>query len=639
MLKSTLYIVLLLLTFTSYAQNGCFKAYAPSGTEITTLCVNQEVTFQDCGNVVPDDQEYYVFDYKSGTAIPQVTAPIKKHTYTKPGKYRVLQIANYGGATRTDTVSQVFEVKDTPAPAFTVTACANNAVRVNITDTNYDSYTINYGDGGTPFQQTQSGTAPNYTYPTSGTYTVTVTGRYTGGTCNGSSAKQVSTLPPFVLPRLQNLAVAQQGVSGEIQFDIQNLQPGYLYIVERWQNSAGNFVKIDTIRNISQTNITHTVRNVNTTEAVQYLIRIADQCNSITAASSSNTVSSIALAITSGNEQAVLNWQYIPGANQFEVYRNNTLITTLQAGTNTYTDNGLSCGQTYTYFIKGISADGGTSVSAPQAVQVTSSTVPAAPYLLASFNLNNEVELSITLPQDKIAQQIDIQKSINGAAYQRLATVQQPQYTDKLPNMTEVCYQVTFTDPCINTSPMSNTACPMLLKAERQSDGSVLLRWSSYTGFPNGIKQYVVELLDESGNTINSFVAQGTSYTDATLSNQQQVLRYRVRASSNTGTEVSFSNLESIKQELQLYIPSAFTPNGDGLNDELEIKGRFIQSYTLKVYNSLGNVVYEGTDGAANWNGTYQGKLLPAGAYAYEITVKTNFGETKRRTGTVTLLR
>ncbi|MBC5992118.1 T9SS type B sorting domain-containing protein [Pontibacter cellulosilyticus] len=638
MLRIILHIALVLLALSSFAQsNKCFKAYNSSGVEITTFCVNQEVTFQDCGNVVPDDKEYYVFDYKSGTQIPSNPSLNKKHTYTTPGKYRVLQIANYGGATLTDTVSRVFEVKAAPAPTFTVTACANNSVQINITDNNYDSYSIDYGGGGAPVQA-QKGQNPIYTYVTNGTYTITLIGTYTGASCNGSAFKQVTTLPDAKTPTLRALTVKQQSTSGEIQFDIQDLQPGFMYIIERWQDPRINFQKIDTIKNITQNSITHTIRNVNTTEGVWYLVRIADQCGSVIPNSNSRIISSIALEAKSGNEQAILTWKSMPSADQYEIYRNNTLITTVDNSTLTYTDPSLSCGQTYAYFVKGISAGGGTSTSAAQSVQVTSTATPAAPYLLASFNLNNQVELSINLPQGKVAQKIEIQKSKNGAAFLNLASTSQTAYTDALAKPEPVCYRASFTDPCNNTSPIGNTACPVILKAEQQEDGSVQLNWTPYTGFPGGVQQYTVELLDANGNVINSFAAAGTSYTDRALSNEVQILRYRIKATS-TGREVSYSNTEQIEQDLKLFIPSAFTPNGDGLNDVLEIKGKFIDSYTLKVYNSLGSVVFQSTGAATNWDGTYQGKPLPVGAYAYEITVKTEFGTTKRRTGTITLLR
>ena len=636
MLRTILYILLTFLGVSAFAQsNKCFKAYAPSGQEITTFCVNQEITFQDCGNAVPDDKEYYDYNYKSGTQLSQINATLnKKHTYTSPGKYRVLMVANFGGPTVTDTVSQVFVVKATPAPEFTVTACANNSVQVNITDTNYDSFTINYGDGSAP-KQAQKGMNAAHAYQTNGTYTITVNGTYSGATCSGNGTKQITTLAPAKTPTLLAMAVKQQAVSGELQLDMKDLQAGHTYVIERWQPSSNSFQVAETLNNPAQT---YTLRNTNTTEGLLYRVRVVDPCNTITNGSS-NTLSSIALEVKPGNEQASVTWKSMQGATKYEVYQNTKLIATVGGSTFTYTDTGLNCGQNYAYFVKGIWADGSSSTSFTQTVQVTSSATPAAPYLLATFNLQNQVELSTILQQGRVAQKIDVQRSLNGAAYQKIASTAQTTYTDELAAPEPVCYRASYTDPCNNTSPVSNVTCPVILKAAQQTDGSVQLKWSSYKGFPDGVRQYTVELLDANGNVVNSYIATGTNYTDRSPSSTMQVLRYRIKATPNKGAEVSHSNTEQIEQDLKLFIPSAFTPNGDGLNDVFEIKGRFIGNYTLKVFNSLGSVVYQSTDANPNWDGTYQGKPLPAGAYAYEIIVKTEFGATKRRTGTVTLIR
>ncbi|GAB3197346.1 gliding motility-associated-like protein [Pontibacter aydingkolensis] len=635
-MKFLLTIWLLLLATVSWSQTGCFQAIQ-DGQVVDVICANKPVFFRDCAPPDPNTVIFYYPGPEKFSIQTNVLTGEQPTEYKTPGTYIVTQIINKkdGGLTQFFEKTYTVKAADT-TPEFTATACANNAVSMTITDDTYDSYTINFGDGTSQAAQPKATVTHNYT--TSGTFTITVSGTFTGSTCSATSTKQITTLPPFKLPYLQNLAITQQGTAGEVWLDIRDLQPGYLYIIERWQDPRTNFQKIDTIRNVTQNSISHTLRNVNTAEGVWYLVRITDECSSVTGISNSNIISSIALEVAPGNEQASLKWQAFPGASQYEIYRNNTRITTLNSNTFTFTDEDLSCGQTYTYFIKGVGPDGSTSTSAAQSIRATSTVIPNAPYVLASFNLNNQVELSINLPQNKLAQKIDIQRSINGAAYQNLASVTQPQYTDAIPSLNPICYRATFTDPCNNTSPVSNIACPIILTAKRDGEGSVQLSWTPYTGFPGGVWQYTVEVLDAGGALLTSYAATGTTYTDRVLSNEVQLLRYRIKASSNQGTEVTYSNIEQIEQDLQLYIPSAFTPNGDGLNDVLEIKGRFIQTYTLKVYNSLGNVVFQ-SDGNTNWDGTYQGKQLPAGAYAYEVTVKTNFGTTKRRTGTVTLLR
>lgn len=635
-MKYLLYIVLLFFSFTAWAQNDrCFKAYNQQGQEIEVLCVGQQVRFQDCGDQVPDENEYYLFDYKKQSPLPTPASNIKTHTYTSTGKYRVLQIANYGGSTLTDTVSRVFEVKEAPAPGFSTRNCANGTVSVDIKDTRYDSYTIDFGDGQQPVSTTPQSSVL-HRYNTSGTYTITVKGVFTGGSCAGISTATVTTRPAAPQPFIRSLTVLQQASNGQIQMALQRLQPGYSYVVQQWKGNS--FGTIDTIQIVTQATLSHQLQNVNTTEAIQYLVKPVDDCG--TAFQNSNTVSSIALEATSGNEQITLSWQSMSFTGTFEIYRNGTLIHTLSSSTSTFTDTDVTCGQPYQYEVRGVATDGSISISATQEVQATSTTAPAAPYLLTTFNPENHVVLSLELPQGESVQQLEIERSIRGGAFSFIGNAQQTTFTDQHTVTEPVCYRATFRNACGNNSPYSNISCPVFLQAQKQdNDAAVLLTWSGYEGFPGGVRQYTVELLDENNNIVSSNTVTGTTYTDRALSDELQLLRYRIRATAANGSTVTFSNTVVVEQDLVLHVPSGFTPNGDGLNDTFVIKGRLYNSYSLQVYNRLGQVIYRGTEADPGWDGTYKGERLPAGAYAYEIIAQNNFGTTKRRTGTITLLR
>ena len=635
-MKHLLTILLLFYSLAALSQgNRCFRAYDAAGNELQTLCVGQEVRFQDCGDQVPDENEYYVFDYTSGSPIPTPSQPVQRHTYTAPGVYRVLQIANYGGATLTDTVSQVFEVKATPAPVFEVIPCSQNNVTVNITDTNYDSYTVNFGQG--QEQTVPQGSSATFAYGSPGTYAISVTGNYTGATCTSAPVtQQVQTLSAAPAPFIRTLTVTQQATSGEIQFNLEQLQPGYNYMVEQWQGPRLNFVALGTITAVSQTSLLYTLRDVNTTMGVRYRVRPLDACGNV--GSSSNIVSAIALTVTSDEGQAELEWESFPPPAQFEVYRNNSLIQTLDNTASTYTDTEVRCGQSYRYYLRGLAADGSISVSATREVNVSSTVVPAAPELFTTFDLNNNVVLTLLPPQGEEVQQITVERSLNGGGYTSLASASQAQYTDEAITPQPVCYRATFSNGC-NTSPLSNVSCPVILQAQRLDNGSVSLSWSAYESFRGGAGRYEVELIDEGGNVLAGYAATGTTFTDRTPLEDRQLLRYRIRATSPDGTFTTFSNIAPVEQEALLFIPSAFTPNGDGLNDLFEVKGKFFSDFSMIIYNGSGNVVFTSADAATGWDGTYNGERMPAGAYAYLITVKTTGGAEKRRTGTVTLLR
>ncbi|GAB3813189.1 hypothetical protein GCM10028895_04970 [Pontibacter rugosus] len=609
-MKYFLTICLILYTVAaSVAQ--CIEARDSDGIVRNTFCVGKTISFQDCDNVIDDDKEYYVYDYKGGADYLALATLAKTHVYEQPGRYKVLQIANNAGTT--DTMSTVIEVKAAPEPSFTYARCANNSVSYTINDDNYDSYTLDFGDGQSVV--TTAGTTITHTYTSAGSYSVILTGKFNNSECNNFSQQEVETLPELVsnATQIDKITVLQQAVSGRIQLELSNLVQGYSYVVERYTGNFRNlFEEISTVTEFNGSTHTYTLENVNTDEAVWYLVRPKDACNS--SLSNSNILSSISLKLSSAEEQVTLEWNNlnVRDFETYDIYRNGTLLTTKEGSDRLYIDTDVTCGQTYAYYVIGrnVDPDGEpvSSVSTSLQTQVTSTTTPEKPYLLASFNLDNQVEISLPGTTEAANSTLTVERSINQTTYQPLAQIQALSLTDTDLRLQPVCYRATLTNACGNTSPVSNVVCPIILQTEQQLDGSVSLSWTAYRGFPDTVGQYVVEVLDETGTIVAQYPATGNSYTDRALSNDLQVLRYRIKAISKNGTGVTFSNIIEVQQDIKLFMPSAFTPNNDGLNDVLEVKGKFFNGYTLQIYNQLGSLVYEGTEADAAWNGTHKGK-------------------------------
>jgi gliding motility-associated-like protein len=84
-------------------------------------------------------------------------------------------------------------------------------------------------------------------------------------------------------------------------------------------------------------------------------------------------------------------------------------------------------------------------------------------------------------------------------------------------------------------------------------------------------------------------------------------------------------------------IPNAFSPNGDGINDNWMI--RYLDTYTgcvMEVYDRYGQLVYRSVGYSKPWDGTRNGKPLPVGVYFYILDTKKH---DKPFTGSVTLIR
>lgn len=91
-----------------------------------------------------------------------------------------------------------------------------------------------------------------------------------------------------------------------------------------------------------------------------------------------------------------------------------------------------------------------------------------------------------------------------------------------------------------------------------------------------------------------------------------------------------------------VYVPNAFTPNQDGINDTLTVlMNSKPVSFSLKIYNRWGSLVFASTDPAQQWDGTYAGRGCESDTYAWVVSYQTGT-RTKRehtQTGQVFLVR
>jgi gliding motility-associated-like protein len=88
-------------------------------------------------------------------------------------------------------------------------------------------------------------------------------------------------------------------------------------------------------------------------------------------------------------------------------------------------------------------------------------------------------------------------------------------------------------------------------------------------------------------------------------------------------------------------VPSAFTPNGDGVNDVFRVLGiDGVDEFSLSVYNRWGQKIFGTSDKLSGWDGTFRGIPEPSDAYIYEAGFRLIAdGQYYRLSGTVTLIR
>lgn len=121
--------------------------------------------------------------------------------------------------------------------------------------------------------------------------------------------------------------------------------------------------------------------------------------------------------------------------------------------------------------------------------------------------------------------------------------------------------------------------------------------------------------------------------------NYQYSRKYRVTAYKNGNSQItSMSNVAEVIPTMTFYIPDAFTPNGDGINDTFGISGEAVKKFDMKIYNRWGELIFESEDATSSWDGNYKGKRVPQGVYVYQLSAQANTGEHASRKGTVTVV-
>jgi gliding motility-associated-like protein len=102
-----------------------------------------------------------------------------------------------------------------------------------------------------------------------------------------------------------------------------------------------------------------------------------------------------------------------------------------------------------------------------------------------------------------------------------------------------------------------------------------------------------------------------------------------------------------VSREREIFVPSGFTPNGDGINDALMVHGNSsTKIQTFRVYDRWGELVFRADNYAINsteinliWDGTFKGKTMNSGVYIWHLAVKYIDGREENFEGNTTLLR
>lgn len=121
----------------------------------------------------------------------------------------------------------------------------------------------------------------------------------------------------------------------------------------------------------------------------------------------------------------------------------------------------------------------------------------------------------------------------------------------------------------------------------------------------------------------------------------EQTYRYVAHVTKFDGTDTTIVVQVNVF-ECKLYIPNAFSPNGDGLNDEFLIQAPEDVEFTnfeMSIFETSGRLIFHSKNITQGWDGTYLGQKATQSSYLYIITYKDKFGGKHYEKGQVYLYR
>lgn len=627
-MKTFYYITILFiaLSFSSYGQ----KLHACFSVTKTRSCTPFTIQLINCSGGT-SIKPLYSISGPNGYLNQDSSSTV---TLITPGFYSITQYVNNGSSGSADTtINNYIEVLAIPTPTFKVGICESGKVTVSVPGSPYEEYIVSYGDGSAN-DTVLAGNTSTHFYSTYNQTTITVTGNYVPGNCGASSSTQIQPFPNLLATVLDSIRVLNQANSGSAVVAF-NTQAQFKYKV-MVSSGGGVYVPIDSIL-YSSGNVKRTYSNLNSSQPLSFKIVTYDDCGHEV---SSEVLSSIPLTVLNGNNQVTLNWEKTGGIySNFNLYRNDTLLKTLTSTDTTFTDTDITCGKDYCYTLNGNFQNGGTSaLSQSASFCVTGKSINTPPSVSGIYTTISNQNAHIFWDQSPASPSAyQVSKSIDGSSFSFLDSSNTNSYTDHGVDLNKsMCYEISYMDACGNTAPTSPSVCPVELKVQETGTGNQI-SWTPYQGPGSGSVSYYLLIFNENNQVIDSINVNGkTDYTDP-VRTSNGIISYQLVI---TGTNFnSTSNKFEVKKTMVIRVPTAFSPNGDNINDVFKAEGIFVKDFKMMVLNNWGELLFVSEDIKKGWDGTYKGSPVVTGAYAFTVYATDENGDKQVLSGMVTLVK
>jgi len=604
-------------------SNGCKNTFtnsfnvSPPPVSIFSYsynCVKDSVFFTNASTVPVGTIAGALWNFGDQSAPSTVLNAV--HNYSASGVYTVSLIAiSNVSCTAISTLQVLLNAK---VSANFTNSSVNKCIGTLINFVDATTYTVstiigwnwNFGDGGTSIMQN-----PSYTYTTPGSYPVTLTSAGADG-CNGTITQTLNIFgPPVVQFTVANTTAC--ALTPVTFTDLSTTPTGSSY---KWNFGDGNTSILKDPTNFYSFAGAYPVKLIVTNPAgcVDSLTKNAYlNIDPAPASIFSLTSKCIFININFKNNSTISAGSIISYAWSFG--DGNT--STLQNPFNTYSTAG-----NYTVTLLSTSNLGckGTST---QIVNLSAKPLVDFEYTSGAINCSGQTLSFRNLSSSPIGSNYFWVFGDNGTSF-----LQNPVYTYSTAGSFSYNVKLTVINPggCSDsTSKPYNVSLPFPAVA-LYSDSIIANAIVSFTNQSLNFKRVSWDFGDfqksESENPLHTFPGAGTYKICLTS--------YNAIDCPNTFCKSLYVGLSNI-----VAVPAAFTPNQDGFNDVLRVRGGPLVDMDFRIFNQWGNEVFSSPEQSEGWDGSFRGDPQPVGSYEYILTGKTIDKKNIRLYGIVNLIR
>lgn len=591
----------------SFCNNGVFKIDFKFQNTIATLNTNTisgcpPLTVNFTNGTPGTGYTWYLGpgNTTSTTLNPSVTFP-------NPGTYTVsLVVHDTTKCVKKDSAVKIITVHPRPTSAFTstISPCSNTLIATN-SSTGAVNYVWNFGDA-TP---TSTLSNPTHVYGSSGNYTVTLVATNSFG-CKDSIKQPVNV---FIFnPGVANGATICEGYTTNV-----SASGGISYT---WSPAS----------QVSNPNISNPI--VNPTVTTVYTVSIFNNTNG------NNCLANLTTTVIV-NPKPAANFTYNANPCGGGVYFNDLStpdVTTWEWSLSS-TPSVTSAVQNPYHFY----ATGGTHT----VVVITTNNYGCKDTANQTLTILTPPPVSVS-PAKIICKGGSAQLSASGGiSYVWTPTVSLDFPNSSTPNATPTIstqYSVVITSSLF----VGGNQCSFLLTTN--------VNVTQLSAIPIGANANPVIVTTGSATTLTYLGSPGVLVTWLPLGSTTPATGYTVTAYPDRPTtytavatlgpckETATVNVEAYSAgclDEDVFVPNTFTPNSDGKNDILYVRGIKVDEVYFAVYNRWGEKVFDTTDKSKGWDGIYKSRPADVGVFGWYLKVKCINGEESFKKGNVTLIR